>query len=434
MGSDVLEATTGPSARTGAGPHDTYAARVAGAAFSRGICAASLVVPALLLVASVAALDRATGSRYSFSLFYLIPVAACAWWGGFPHGVLLALAGSLAWHAVDAFADPSTPLNVMLWNAVVRFGVLTLLSSLVARLHASVRRERVLARTDPLTGAANGRTFYERAAAEASRAGRTGRPFTLAYFDLDDFKPLNDRLGHAVGDAALVKVVHTFQIHLRCSDVLARLGGDEFALLMPDTDGEGALALLGRLREQLGREMETQGWPVTASVGAVTFLRPVQDVDLMVRRVDALMYAAKRRGKGRIEHAVVCELSKPDEPENQGSERRATARLLCQQTAKVWREGCETEQAEFATVSDVSSEGIGIFLDKPLLRGTLVVIEPLAPSARTLLARVLRLVPEDGGWKHGCALSTPLEAEELRAWLGDHAPPDAGAGGRPGRS
>src|SRR3569623_521588 len=237
----------------------------AGGSLVAGVRELSLVAAALLVVAGVAALDRMTFQRFSFSLFYLMPVAACAWWRGFTFGVLLSLAGAAAWHAVDLEADPAAPFTLLVWNGVVRFCVLTLVSSLAARLHAGVRRERALARTDPLPGAANGRTFYETAASEAARAGRTGRPITLAYLDLNDFKPLNDRQGHATGDAALGCVAQTAHLLLRCADLQARLGGDEFALLMPDTDGEGALAVLHRLQEQMGREMARQGWPVTLS-------------------------------------------------------------------------------------------------------------------------------------------------------------------------
>src|SRR5262249_5901959 len=146
-------------------------------------------------------------------------------------------------------------------------GTLALTTSLVSRLHAGILRERLLARTDPLTGAANGRTFYEAVAAEAERARRADRPLTLAYLDLDDFKQLNDRLGHAAGDAALLRVVQTVQAHLRGSDLLARLGGDEFALLLPETEAEGAAALLVRVQRLVAEEMVRQGLPVTLSIG-----------------------------------------------------------------------------------------------------------------------------------------------------------------------
>src|SRR5260370_39212914 len=131
------------------------------------------------------------------------------------------------------------------WSGVVRLGTLVLVTSLVSRLRVGIVRERLLARTDALTGAANGRTFYETAAVEADRARRSGRPLTLAYLDLDNFKQLNDRLGHAAGDAGLQAMVELIHVHIRPAGLLARLGGGEFALLVPDTGRDAAVARRG---------------------------------------------------------------------------------------------------------------------------------------------------------------------------------------------
>ena len=376
-----------------------------------------LVAGGFLLVALIAVLDLETGPHLSLGIFYLIPVAACAWWGGLPHGILLALAGAVAGHIVDLIEKPMTPPVAGVWNGVVRFGTLTLVSSLVSRLHAGVLRERRLARTDPLTGAANARTFYEAVAAEADRARRSCRPLTLAYLDVDNFKQLNDRLGHAAGDQALSHVVRVVHLTLSSAGLLARLGGDEFALLLPETEAAGAVSLLARLQELLSQEMARRGWPVTLSVGAITFLRPPGDVDVMVRRVDALMYGAKRKGKGRVEHAVVVDGPEVHHVSRGGSERRATARVLCKRTARVRRQGEPLEK--FATLRDISVGGVSLHLEEALPGGTVLVIEPLSPGARTLLARVVRSTPEHDGWLHGCALSTRLNAEDLRDWLGN---------------
>ena len=373
-------------------------------------------VAAALAVALISLLDRGTESRLSLSLLYLLPVTACAWCGGFSDGILLSLGGSVAWHLVDLAENPSLPPSFRVWNGVIRFGTLALMSSLVSRLRTSIVRERLLARTDALTGAANGRTFYEAAEAEAERSRRGDRPLTLAYFDLDNFKQLNDRLGHAAGDEALRCVVHTIQLHLRNADLLARLGGDEFALLLPETGSEGATALLTRLQEHLTRELGRKDLPVTLSVGAVTFLRPLADIDLMVQRVDALMYGAKRRGKDRIEHAIVTEAESLADP-RPGIDRRATARVLSHRTARVRREGEDRE--DFAAVRDVSTGGIALYLDERLPDDMVLVVEPLASGARTLLARVKHASPEGAGWRHGCELSARLGAEELEFWIGE---------------
>ena len=100
----------------------------------------------------------------------------CAWWGDFPHGILVAIAGSAAWHIVDLLENPGTPLFAALCNGVTRFGTLALACALVAQLHNKLLRERRLARSDPLTGAANARTFYELATKEADRGAAAFGP------------------------------------------------------------------------------------------------------------------------------------------------------------------------------------------------------------------------------------------------------------------
>jgi diguanylate cyclase (GGDEF)-like protein len=376
-----------------------------------------LVIAGLVAVALIALLDLATGPYLACSIFYLMPVAACAWWGGFAPGVLIAIASSIAWHWTEHLENPMIPMEASLWNGCVRFCSLTLVASLAARLHAGVLRERRLARTDPLTGAANARTFYETAVLEVERARRTGRPFTLAYFDLDNFKQLNDRLGHSAGDAALIHVVQTIQSHLRANDVLTRIGGDEFALLLPEQGPEGALALLNRLQTLLSHEMARHGWPVSLSIGAVTFLSAAWDVDVIIRRADVLMYNAKRRGKGCVEHAVIRE-PQPRPVERQDLERRATTRLLCSCPARVRLEEASEVQEEPATVCDISAGGLGLYLEREFPLDTILIVEPLCPGARTLLARVVRVTREDRNWLHGCILPTRMSAEELGGWLG----------------
>jgi hypothetical protein len=135
----------------------------------------------------------------------------------------------------------------------------------------------------------------------------------------------------------------------------------------------------------------------------------------MVQRVDVLMYAAKRKGKGRVEHAVVA-----DDQGWAGFERRAMARVLCNRAARVRPQGEDGE--EFATVRDVSAGGVGIHLEKRFGRDTVLVVEPLLPGARTLLARVSRVTAGDGGWTHGCVLLARLSAEEVSDWTAASRP------------
>jgi len=386
------------------------------------------VTAAVLFLTLVALLDCQSQSRFSIYLLYFLPVAACAWSCGFSYGILMAVAGTVAWYEIDLVRGPTSFLPVAVCNGILRFGMLAFTSSLLSRLHASILRERLLARTDPLTGAANGRTFYEDAEAEVERARRQVRPLTLAYLDLDNFKLLNDQLGHAAGDAALVRLAQTLRINLRRADLLARLGGDEFALLLPETDFKGAVTLLNRLHERVSQDMVLAGWPVTLSIGAITFDLPL-DLDKMIQQADALMYRAKSKGKGRVEYAAVTHGQDCQVQDRRRVERRATTRVLCRQTVRV-RPGESLESWQgLATICDISARGVGMQQENPFPTGTLLIIEPLFLGGKALLARVVNLHQVRGGWRHGCELATQLNDEELRSWCHGNLEKSSGPGG-----
>jgi diguanylate cyclase (GGDEF)-like protein len=130
--------------------------------------------------------------------------------------------------------------------------------------------------------------------------------------DCDDFKFVNDEQGHAVGDALLVTVAQTLRGSTRAVDAVARLGGDEFGLLLPETDGPTAQALLSRLNATLLAAMRRRAWRVGFSMGAATWVTPAGSVDQMMARADELMYEAKRAAKGTARFDVVGE--PPPEP------------------------------------------------------------------------------------------------------------------------
>src|SRR5205085_11491917 len=122
--------------------------------------------------------------------------------------------------------------------------------------------ERWLARPAPLAGAANGRYFYEAVAAATERACQSGTPLTLAYLDLDNFKQVNDTLGHATGDAVLTGIAAAVRESLGGSGLLARLGGDEFAAFIPGLNPDEAGALLARVHRRVAGAAARPGWPV----------------------------------------------------------------------------------------------------------------------------------------------------------------------------
>ncbi len=172
------------------------------------------------------------------------------------------------------------------------------------KLQAALEIEKNASRVDFLTGISNRRTFYETVESEVHRARRYQRPMTLGYIDVDNFKSVNDILGHAAGDDLLKLVAATIQKALRRTDTVARLGGDEFAILFPESDSEAAAVAVGKVQRSLQEVSSRHSLPISFSVGVVTFTMPLESVEQMIKRADELMYQVKRSGKS----AVVCEV------------------------------------------------------------------------------------------------------------------------------
>lgn len=153
---------------------------------------------------------------------------------------------------------------------------------------------------EPLTGIYNRRYFYDALARHVVRS-KSGRALACAYFDLDNFKPINDRFGHAAGDAALIAFVESVKSQLRAVDVFARLGGDEFAVLFVNCEVDVAEAAVARIRaslQQNGWTFEGQRHELSFSAGLAA-CHPDDDVAGLLQRTDKAVYAAKAAGKGR---------------------------------------------------------------------------------------------------------------------------------------
>ncbi|HVL17672.1 MAG TPA: EAL domain-containing protein [Gemmatimonadales bacterium] len=156
---------------------------------------------------------------------------------------------------------------------------------------------------DPLTGLANRALFRDRVSHALALAQRQGHPITVLFLDLDDFKRVNDSLGHAEGDRLLIAAAERFESCARAADTVSRLGGDEFAILIEHVAGsDGRPELLQRLEEAMTYPFALSGnqVQVSASIGVAT-ASPGDTADDLLRNADVAMYAAKRRGKGRSE-------------------------------------------------------------------------------------------------------------------------------------
>jgi diguanylate cyclase (GGDEF)-like protein len=267
-----------------------------------------IAVTGYLLFIVIAILDYLTTPNHiTILLAYSFPIFILAWFVSPVHGTLISALSALLNFGIDllylsTFPNPLDPII----NGFLAIGIFVAVARTVSLMRAFIENEQSLARTDPVTGAANQRAFYELAEYELGRAQRTKAPLSLASIDLDNFKAVNDRWGHAVGDTALRTVVTTIKTHIRSTDQLARVGGDEFILFLPQTDAQAAQTTLNRVQAKLLDAMQTSQWPVTFSVGVVTFLSPPATIDSALKQADEFMYSVKRSGKNRIEYHVVA--------------------------------------------------------------------------------------------------------------------------------
>lgn len=172
----------------------------------------------------------------------------------------------------------------------------------IAKLQAELDRASAQARHDPLTGTLNRKGLDEVMEREIARAKRSGQPLCLALLDVDDFKALNDRLGHASGDAALIHLAEVTRTVTRPQDMLARYGGEEFVIVLPDTAMAQGIEVLTRLQRELTARFFLQNNEkilITFSAG-VAQMGPSETSTEALRRADQGMYLAKRTGKNRV--------------------------------------------------------------------------------------------------------------------------------------
>jgi diguanylate cyclase (GGDEF)-like protein len=192
-------------------------------------------------------------------------------------------------------------------------------------LQAANSRLEALATTDALTGMPNHRALVAALDYELERAQRYGRSCSVLFIDLDHFKALNDGCGHAGGDAALRELAQVFRAALRSVDVLGRWGGEEFIALLPELEGDAALAVAERVRMAVSARMFQVGGGVhlTCSIGVASYPQDAAERDSLVERADRAMYAAKRLGRNQVRAADDAAVRAMLEAEGMGSREAA---------------------------------------------------------------------------------------------------------------
>jgi diguanylate cyclase (GGDEF)-like protein len=209
-----------------------------------------------------------------------------------PIVIILMVPGAVANHRLFAVFAFQTIIYVV----GTAFIVVVMAKERVAQVH------KTAAMTDPLTGLFNRRAFFDAADRLIERQARTSQSVSILLFDLDRFKLINDRFGHAIGDEALKTFADTASSNMRATDVIGRLGGEEFAAILPASATEAG-AVAERLREafqQTGAAIAGHEVGATVSAGVASALAPV-DVSTLLARADVALYRAKNAGRNRVE-------------------------------------------------------------------------------------------------------------------------------------
>ncbi len=260
-----------------------------------------LVFLGILLIGLIGFIDYLIGSELSFSVFYVLPISMVTWFIDRRLGLLASAASAMVWLAADIGAGKnySFPL-IPFWNSFIRFAFFVIITLLLSSLKSSLK----LTRTDDLTSAINSRYFYEILQMEIDRIQRHQHPFTVVFFDIDNFKSVNDQFGHVAGDQVLIELVDSIKNIIRKSDFIARLGGDEFAILFPETDQVSARIIFTEIQDVLMEEMPKKSLPITLSAGLLTCLTAPETTDDLMQMADKLMYMAKDNGKNSVKYSI----------------------------------------------------------------------------------------------------------------------------------
>ncbi|MDD5224829.1 MAG: diguanylate cyclase [bacterium] len=255
-----------------------------------------------MLIILIGLLDYYTGAELRIFPLYYIPIMLGAWNSRFRGAVLLAVFSALAW-ILSNYCAGLRFSHPYIWIANISAELVSFLvvGGLIVRLRTANSQEKMLARSDSLTKLMNARAFFERLENELARAQRYGRPFTIGYLDLDNFKTVNDHLGHRAGDNVLCLIADLLRSLVRSSDTLARLGGDEFVILLAETDREQSRAVFAKILAVLKEKMKEKEMPITASIGVVSYPENMLSAEDLISSADAAMYLAKEAGKNRVE-------------------------------------------------------------------------------------------------------------------------------------
>lgn len=254
-----------------------------------------------LMLAIVSMSDFLAGQDLSLFLFYLIPIYLGSWYRGRTTGIVTACLSGLLWRLVDNYVS-LIPLGygMMISSLLMRIILFSMIALLVVNNKKLYVQMKQMAYTDIKTGAYNYRAFAELSKGLLNTSNREQIVMSLAYFDMDNFKLVNDQHGHLAGDMVLEKFAGIVNHAIRSSDLFARIGGDEFVALFVGSTPLEAQKILIRINERFKQTMLDLGYTVSLSIGIIEIPPESTSIEDHIKKVDQYMYKAKALGKDRI--------------------------------------------------------------------------------------------------------------------------------------
>ena len=258
---------------------------------------------------------KMSGSYYSLDVLYCLPIIQAAKVGAIRSqrqtdtqmAALVGVISAVVWSIAEAAVVwPSYPLAAFAMNIFTRSVTFTVLGRVLAKLW----KERDYLRKDALTGLANRLEFTERFTAEQLRSAWSNRPYSLLFIEIDQFKLLRANPDHRIGTAALKVVSGILRDNSRGIDTVARIGENKFGLLFPETD-EYICGILGmRIKSTAERKFQTEGWPISLSIGHVTVIGNAKSFDEILREADEKMYSIKMQSHAQWDRFNSTSLAK----------------------------------------------------------------------------------------------------------------------------
>lgn len=254
-----------------------------------------------LFVLLISYVDYVTGTSFEFYIFFAIPTVIAGLYLGLRPSLYIVLLSFCVWVATDCLLGRGFNSFIsFLFNRSTRAFIFILIICLLIKTKNAVEHEFHSSRYDPLTMLYNRRGFNDIALKILESSKRKSFPISIAYIDLDNFKYVNDKMGHKAGDDLLRYIADCMKKIFRAQDLIARFGGDEFVILLPGLDKDDAKQCIENSRNKLLLELNKHSWPVDLSIGVVSFDSVHWTIDEMLSMADHLMYEVKKSGKGAI--------------------------------------------------------------------------------------------------------------------------------------